>query len=1435
MWALSSYVVLLFATTSASRLRSRHSRAPSAPRGEPSDDPSQPKSSDMDDFVGELSAWNDELGLVRVAKAKMGVPTKELQAVDQDTEAHIFTKTNISRDKDLESFINQNLEAEAAKHIREAFIGDGIYRTVDLMYCEVERECMPTVMAVLEDPAMRIPYNFIVKLKVLREAVVKVQAKLETQANSLHDQASANAAASLADTKRLTSELREDVLDFQDSQQESRSTIVPSYLLWKLRAVIKRFSQVAEAADMAVRNDITVGEIYIFLDKVDESVGHAEKALDSAEHLSIMDLISKKNILRGTLFKYPLGGSFMGDSVVRIKTTTNAPTLFTDPPDNTQLSFQSDFKSEEASQMAVSAMHEYGSTFTRFMTGALGGALGGITGALASTANLGHGLQSMLHLKGRKTSTMKTEVKIDIRSEPRGAIAINKEDLELRKAPQDQLIKIAGLDSEADRSQHLRKFFRTYGSHVCTKVTLGGVMTMKASLRASVQAESYAVQAALKAKMSASLAASGGFNALLAGNANLEVNKTDEIAKDKGVQASYSASELMEQVTVSREVLGGQPGLSPALWSLSLANNEKWQIIDKHVESCIPLWDFVDRDSHVFMNTSYGSTLPQLMFRTWYTTYLDLDTIVEMTLGRDVLGTTLIDLTEKYLPDKISLEFSGSLKYLCCCHEDEDAADGDGDGDGPSITCRLQHSDMRDKQTWFMPGCRGINGPGWHSWKDITKYRSFASHRYAGMCVVPRKHIPPRLSHFFLGEHLPSGGFESEDRLVGWLAAHQRLIQPKIEKLELCDQRNWCSGHGVCNTITGDCKCYAGYAAVSGTCVRKHIPWKKFLVAAGATAGAAGLITLAMPATVSVTTVTGFLWWKSAVTTTSVVVPWFAGLLKLKATAMLIFGALTGRNAWSDMHRGNDTSSAGSFLDYGSLLTRSLSAEQKDEAAQLARAGESTARLLLDDATREQLTNELAARAEATVATAGMLDTYTSRERLLGRLTELAEMLQDPYWQDMVNESNGERPPNLNSEQASSFLQLLSSESYRQELLSEISAQAKVLQNATRARELVKALQEQAAAQKLKAELLRQGGDAAAKVSRELIDEAKQIRADAHIKESAQSPENDREFDEAMKKRILPLEHFFSSSVMDISSEIGSYATDKKDSMVFKPGEIGLIADWDSGMVSEVDPDSQAAKLGVEVDWQIERINGQDYTEGLLGQCIKGKLPYAVQFLKPSTRWVTINSSAACEQNAEGIHRSSCLGAGYTLGSCKLACQATSACVAVDFYRKTGWCNLFNEACTAPQRMKWDASSYKLTGETAELSKDWAVISESAACEVNSENIRRTSALGAGHTLSSCKLACEASKSCVAIDFYTSTNWCNLFDEACSTPQRKRYRASSHRLSSRSRAPDIFVMSHPIENEDDWMGVDRYPDPLEKDDWMDVQDAAWNSAMNWPR
>lgn len=191
-----------------------------------------------------------------------------------------------------------------------------------------------------------------------------------------------------------------------------------------------------------------------------------------------------------------------------------------------------------------------------------------------------------------------------------------------------------------------------------------------------------------------------------------------------------------------------------------------------------------------------------------------------------------------------------------------------------------------------------------------------------------------------------------------------------------------------------------------------------------------------------------------------------------------------------------------------------------------------------------------------------------------------------------------------------------------------------------------------------------------------------------------------------------------------------------------------------------------------------------------------------------SGHWTLISPTAACEANSEGIVRT--FGASpFTLASCQSECRNTVGCVAIDFYSETGWCNLFDVACSLPARTRDGASSYRVhqvsttkmatitkrTATTSTTTKTitststntqalagWTLISSNAACEDNEEGVQRIFG-DYGFCLTSCQSSCQTTQNCVTIDFYSASGWCNMFDIACKAPGKTRDGASSYRLT----------------------------------------------------
>ena len=75
--------------------------------------------------------------------------------------------------------------------------------------------------------------------------------------------------------------------------------------------------------------------------------------------------------------------------------------------------------------------------------------------------------------------------------------------------------------------------------------------------------------------------------------------------------------------------------------------------------------------------------------------------------------------------------------------------------------------------------------------------------------------------------------------------------------------------------------------------------------------------------------------------------------------------------------------------------------------------------------------------------------------------------------------------------------------------------------------------------------------------------------------------------------------------------------------------------------------------------------------------------------------WRTISYSRACEKNKENIESVASQWI-ESLTQCKRMCFFNSNCIAIDWFKKAKWCNLFEQACTKPLEDKNGASSFML-------------------------------------------------------------------------------------------------------------------------------------------
>ena len=67
--------------------------------------------------------------------------------------------------------------------------------------------------------------------------------------------------------------------------------------------------------------------------------------------------------------------------------------------------------------------------------------------------------------------------------------------------------------------------------------------------------------------------------------------------------------------------------------------------------------------------------------------------------------------------------------------------------------------------------------------------------------------------------------------------------------------------------------------------------------------------------------------------------------------------------------------------------------------------------------------------------------------------------------------------------------------------------------------------------------------------------------------------------------------------------------------LVFKPGRLGLMLDWQKGVVESVVSGRQGESLGVKEGWQLYRLGEKSYTQDLLRRLVAGTERYSIAFV----------------------------------------------------------------------------------------------------------------------------------------------------------------------------------------------------------------------------
>jgi len=171
-------------------------------------------------------------------------------------------------------------------------------------------------------------------------------------------------------------------------------------------------------------------------------------------------------------------------------------------------------------------------------------------------------------------------------------------------------------------------------------------------------------------------------------------------------------------------------------------------------------------------------------------------------------------------------------------------------------------------------------------------------------------------------------------------------------------------------------------------------------------------------------------------------------------------------------------------------------------------------------------------------------------------------------------------------------------------------------------------------------------------------------------------------------------------------------------------------------------------------------------------------------------RWVPIDSTRSCEQNEEGIPRmaeSDYLPEEHrSLGDCKRKCDSTPFCHAIDYYEETGWCNLYEVACSKPLKTDQGASSFRkseyIMRSDGSSTPEIQLNVKGKACEENTQHITRIFDLDLSYGgFEACKVRCLESSSCSAFDYFEVTGHCNIYEVPCSEPLLEKDGASSYK------------------------------------------------------
>eukprot|EP00929_Paragymnodinium_shiwhaense_P106306 TRINITY_DN7158_c0_g1_i1.p2 TRINITY_DN7158_c0_g1~~TRINITY_DN7158_c0_g1_i1.p2 ORF type:complete len:579 (+),score=178.56 TRINITY_DN7158_c0_g1_i1:82-1737(+) len=195
--------------------------------------------------------------------------------------------------------------------------------------------------------------------------------------------------------------------------------------------------------------------------------------------------------------------------------------------------------------------------------------------------------------------------------------------------------------------------------------------------------------------------------------------------------------------------------------------------------------------------------------------------------------------------------------------------------------------------------------------------------------------------------------------------------------------------------------------------------------------------------------------------------------------------------------------------------------------------------------------------------------------------------------------------------------------------------------------------------------------------------------------------------------------------------------------------------------------------------------------------------------------WLLTDEGKGCESNNDRVvFKQKKHMPNAKLDDCKKWCEHRSDCRAVDWYAETSWCVLYDDACTHPLSTADGVQSWRVQREglpkvqgnkklglmrredasaaaaaedagTQAASSLWSTIDAQNACQASKEGVQHFKEFkgdDGGFALRDCQQLCENNGRCTAIDFYRTTRYCLLYEQACTEPSANHDGASSMRI-----------------------------------------------------